>query len=126
MTTQQFLKGLLMALIAVAVTYFAQTPIDYIMMAIAAVSAVLVYTGKNLITVLQSDSPAGSLSLINIVSALLILIGNGILDGVALYYLNGVLVWSVLLKMVAGVVFTYITATWFAPPYTTTKQKLLV
>jgi hypothetical protein len=126
MTTQQFLKGLMMALVAVVVTYFSQTPIDYVMMAIAAVSAVLVYSGKNLIAALHSDSPAGSFSFINVTSALLILIGNGVVDGVAMYYINGALVWAVLGRMLIGVVGTYIISTWFAPPYTTVKQKMFV
>lgn len=126
MTSTQFLKGLMMALVAVALSYFTQNPVDYWMMAIAAVSAILVYAGKNLIFVLHSNSPSGSLSWINILSALLLLIGNGIIDGVALYYINGVLVWSVLLKMIGGIVLTYVTATWFAPPYSTIKQKLFV
>lgn len=115
-----------MALVAVALSYFTQNPIDYLMMAIAGASAVLVYAGKNLIAVLHSDSPAGSLSLVNIISALLIAIGTGIIDGAAMYYINGVIVWSILLKLAGGIVLTYVTATWFAPPYTTTKQRLLV
>jgi hypothetical protein len=126
MTTQQFLKGLMMAIVAVIVTFFSQTPIDYVMMAISAVSAILVYSGKNLIAVLNSDSPAGSLSLINIGSALLILIGNGVLDAVALYYINGVILWGVLARLLTGVVLTYIVSTWFAPPYSTVKRKLFV
>lgn len=125
MTTQQFLKGLMMALVAVVVTFFSQSPIDYVMMAIAAVSAVLVYAGKNLIAVLHSDSPAGSLSLINIISALLILVGNGVLNGVALYLINGVILWGILLRMLIGVVLTYVVSTWFSPPYTDQTNKKL-
>lgn len=126
LTTQQFLKGLMMALVAVVVTYFSQTPIDYVMMAISAVSAILVYAGKNFIAVLHSDSPAGAFSFINFVSALLILIGNGVLNGVAMYYINGVLVWGVLARITVGIILTYVISTWFAPPYNPTKQKLFV
>jgi hypothetical protein len=126
MTTQQFLKGLMMVLVSVILTYFTQTPIDYPMMAIAAVSALLVYSGKNLIAVLHSNSPAGSLSLINIISAFLILIGNGILDGVAMYLINGVILWGVLGKIVVSITLTYVAATWFAPPYSPVKKKLFI
>ena len=126
MTTQQFLKGLMMALVAVVVTYFSQSPIDYVMMAISAISAILVYSGKNLIAVLHSNSEAGSLSFINVVSALLILIGNGFLDGVALYLINGVILWGVLARLTIGIVLTYVVSTWFAPPYSPTKKKLFV
>jgi len=126
MTTQQFLKGLMMAIVAVLVTFFSQTPIDYLLMAIATASAILVYTGKNFVVWIQSDSPAGSFSWRNFVSALLILIGNGIIDGVAMFYIDGVIVWAVLGKMTIGIFLTYVTATWFAPPYTTVKKRLFV
>jgi hypothetical protein len=126
MTTQQFLKGLMMVLVSVVLTYFTQTPIDYPMMAIASVSAFLVYAGKNLIEVLHSNSPAGSLSLINIISALLILIGNGFLNGVAMYLINGVILWGVLGKIIVSITLTYVVTTWFAPPYTPVKKKLFV
>jgi hypothetical protein len=126
MTTQQFLKGLMMALVAVILAYFTQSPIDYPMMAIAAVSSILVYAGKNLIAVLHSNSPAGSLSLINIASALLLLIGNGVIDGVAMYYIKGVILWGVLGKITISIALTYVITTWFAPPYTPVKTKLFV
>jgi hypothetical protein len=126
MTTQQFLKGLMMVLVSVILTYFTQTPINYPMMAIAAVSSILVYSGKNLIAALHSDSPAGSLSLINIISALLILIGNGIINGVAMYLIDGVIVWSILGKIVISITLTYVATTWFAPPYSPVKKKLFV
>jgi len=115
-----------MAIVAVLVTFFSQTPIDYLLMAIATASAILVYTGKNFVVWIQSDSPAGSFSWRNFVSALLILIGNGIIDGVAMFYIDGVIVWAVLGKMTIGIFLTYVTATWFAPPYTTVKKRLFV
>jgi hypothetical protein len=126
MTTQQFLKGLLMALVAVLVTAFTTPPVNYLLMAISAVSAILVYSGKNLLAVLHSDSPVGALSLINIASGLLIALGTGFIDGLAMYFIDGVIVWAVLWKYVVFVTLSYLTSTLFAPPYNTTTVKGLV
>lgn len=125
MTTQQFLKGLISALVAVVVAYLSQTPIDYLLMAIAGVSAILVYSGKNLIALLHSDSVPGVLSWINVVSVLLILLGNAVIDSVATYYISGVIQWVVVGKLTASVVLTYVVSTWFAPPHNSTTNKKL-
>jgi len=126
MTTQQFFKGLLMALVAVVVAAFSTTPIDYVMLAVAGISTILVYTGKNLVAVLNSDSPVGALSLINLVSGILIAIGTGIINSVAVYIIDGVIVWAVIWKLMLSVTFTYLGSTFFAPPYNTAKVKGLV
>lgn len=126
MTTQQFLKGLLMALVAVLVTAFSTPPVDYILMAISAVCAILVYVGKNLVSVLHSDSPVGALSFINIISGVLIALGTGLLDGLAMYLIDGVIVWAVLWKYVVFVTLSYVTSTLFAPPYNTNKVKVFI
>jgi hypothetical protein len=126
MSTQQFLKGLLMALISVVVVMFGTTPVDYVLAAITAVCAILTYTGKNLIPWLHSDSPVGALSFINIISGILVALGTGLLDGVTQFLLNGVIIWAVLWKVTLSVTFTYLGATLFAPPYNTTKVKLIV
>jgi hypothetical protein len=123
MTTQQFLKGLLMALVAVVVTAFSTTPIDWLLMAVTAVCAVLAYAGKNLIPWLHSDSPVGALSLINIVSGLLVALGAGVLEATGLYLVEGVILWTVVWKVVLSVTFTYLGSTLFAPPYNTAKVK---
>ena len=122
--TQQFFKGALMSLIAVAVTFFSQTPIDFLLMGVTAVCTILVYTGKNLIELLRSDSPSGSLSFINLVSALLVAIGTGALESVGLYLIEGAINWSILGKVVLSVTFTYLGGTWFAGPYSTEKKRL--
>jgi hypothetical protein len=124
MTTQQFLKGLLMALVAVVVTAFSTSPIDFVMMGITALCAVLTYSGKNLIPLLHSDSPVGTLSFINIISGVLVAIGTGLLTAISQYFIDGVIVWSVLWKVILSVTFTYLGGTLFAPPYNTTKNKL--
>jgi hypothetical protein len=125
MNTQQFVKGLLMALVAVIVTAFSTTPIDFLLMGITAICAILTYVGKNLIAVLHSDSPAGALSLVNIISGVLVALGTGLLTGVGLYIVEGTIVWAILWKVVLSVTFTYLGGTFFAPPYNTTKVKIL-
>jgi hypothetical protein len=125
MTTQQFLKGLGMAIVGVLVTFFVQTPINWLLMGITAICAVLTYGGKNLIPWLHSDSEPGQFSLINIASALLIALGVGILESVGLYIINGAIDWLILGKVVLSITLTYFGATVFAPPYTLKKTKLL-
>jgi hypothetical protein len=125
MNTQQFLKGLMMALVAVLVTAFSTSPIDWILMGVTAFCTILLYFGKNLIAWLHSDSPVGTLSFINIASGVLIALGTGLLDGVSQYLISGVIVWSVLWKLVLAVTFTYLGGTLFAPPYNTGKVKFL-
>jgi hypothetical protein len=121
MSTQSFLKGLGMALVAVIVTFFTQTPIPWLLMGLTAACAILTYFGKNLIPWLHSDSEPSQFSLINIGSALLVALGTGILDSVALLIVNGTIAWGVLLKLVLSITFTYFGATVFAPPHSTAK-----
>ncbi len=125
LTTNQFLKGLGMAIVGVLVTFFVSTPINWLLMAVTAVCAILTYAGKNLIPWLHSDSLPGQFSLINIVSALLIALGSGILESVGLFLVNGVIDFAILGKVVMSLTLTYFGATVFAPPYTTTKTKLI-
>lgn len=121
--TQQFFKGLAMTLISIVVTFFSQTPIDFLLMGVTAVCTILVYTGKNLVELFHSDSPAGSLSIINLVSALLVAIGTGALEAVGLYLIDGVINWQILGKVVLSVTFTYLGGTFFAGPYSTEKKR---
>jgi len=125
MSTQQFLKGLIMALVAVVVAAFSTTPIDFLLLGVTAICAVLTYTGKNLIPWLHSDSPVGSLSFINIASGILVAVGTGALEAVALYLVEGAIIWSVLWKVVLSVTFTYLGTTLFAPPYNTGTVKFI-
>ena len=128
MATKQFLKGILMTLVGIFVTAWMAPPIDWVMVGITAVTALLTYLGKNLLpwfTFLHSDSPAGTLSLINILSGFFIVVSTGLLDGLGQYLIAGVIVWSVLWKVVVSITLTYIIATWFAPPYTTKKVALI-
>jgi hypothetical protein len=125
MTTQQFLKGLMLVVVSVFITYYtAPPPVDYLMMGLVAVSSILVYGGKNLIAVLHSDSSAGALSFINVLSGFLVALGTGLVDGVAMLIVNGVIVWAVLWKLSLSILLTYITTTWLAPPYSPKTLKL--
>ena len=126
MTTQQFFKGLFMALVAVVVAAFSTAPIDYLLMAVTAVCAILTYSGKNLIAVLHSNSPAGSWSLINLASGVLIALGAGILESVGLFLIEGIILWAIVWKVVLAITFTYLGGTFLAPPYTTEKKRLFV
>lgn len=120
MTVQVFFKGLGMVLVGILITYFSTTPIDWAMMVIAAVSAILIYIGKNLVAVLSSDTPPNVFGWINLVSGLVIALGNAIINYVAQYLINGAIDWTLLAKMVVGVTLTYVGATFFSPP---TKQS---
>lgn len=124
MTTQQFFKGLFMALMAVIVAAFSQTPIDYLLLAVTAVSTILTYTGKNLVAVLHSDSPVGALSWINLASGVLIALGTAVLQSVGTYIIEGVVIWSIVWKVALAATFTYLGGTFLAPPYNTTKARV--
>jgi hypothetical protein len=121
MNAQSFFKGLFMALIAIAVTFFSQTPIQWGLMALSAIAVILSYTGKNLITVLNSTTGPGQFSFINFISALLVAIATGITESIALLIMDGHIVWLTLLKVVLSVTFTYVGATLFSPPKSQSK-----
>lgn len=112
-----------MAIMAVVVTYFSQMPVDWGTMVITLIATVLVYAGKNAFTALQSDSPSGSFNWINFVSALLIALGTGITQAIALIVTTGVIDWVVLLKVTASVTLTYVASTILTPEKS--KQRKL-
>jgi hypothetical protein len=122
MTTQQFLKGLLMTLVALFISMWTTT-INWVLLGINVVSTILSYFGKNLIPWLHSDSPAGQLSLINIVSGICVALGTGLLDGLGQYFITGQIVWLALGKLVLSITFTYLGGTAFLPAYNTTTFK---
>ena len=126
MTTQQFLKGLMMTLVAIFITAWTAPPIQWMLVGISAVTAILDYAGKNLIPWLHSDSAPGQWSLINIASGILIALGAGLLNAIGQYFIEGVIIWPVLWKVVASITFTYLGTTLFAGPYTTKTVKLFV
>jgi hypothetical protein len=123
MNTSQFFKGLLMALVAVIVSLFTAGSINWVLAGVAIVAAILSYFGKNLIPWLHSDSPVGTLSLLNIVSGLLIALSVGILNGVGEFIVSGAIMWAILWKQVAFVTLSYLNSTFFAGPYSLNKVK---
>lgn len=122
MTTQQFWKGLFMLVITTLITGFSQTPINYALIGIAAVAAILPYVGKNLIAVLNSDSQPGTLSLVNIVSIILIGLGTALTNGLGQYFIEGQIIWPILWKVVIYTTGTYFLTTFFSPPNSTSKK----
>lgn len=125
MKTQQFVKGLLMALVSVFVAAFSTTPVNYILLAVTIVGTILVYTGQNVFTLLHSDSQPGELSWINLLSGVFIAIGNGAIDGFAQFFINGAIDWNLLSRLVASVTCTYLGTTFFAPPHNDVSNKTL-
>jgi hypothetical protein len=123
--TSQFWKGLLMAVISVIVTAFSVTPIQWAVNGIILLGSILIYVGKNaFLPSLKSVSPAGTLSLVNIISALLILLGNAIIDAVATIVVNGVIDWLLLGRVALAVTLTYLGTTVFGGPTSNVKFKL--
>lgn len=123
-TSQQFWKGLGMALISVIITYLSVTPINVPLLAVTAVCTVLSYFGKNLVPWLHSDSPPSSLSLINVVSGVLLALATAFTESVGTYLVEGKILWAVVLKVTAYTAGTYLLSTFFAPPYNTEKKRL--
>lgn len=121
--TQQFWKGLATALISVIVAAFAVQPINWVLLAVTAVSTILTYTGKNIIPLLHSDSPSGALSWVNLLSGILVAVGTGILESVGMYLIDGVIIWAIVWKVVAAAAFTYLGTTFFAPQHSTAKVR---
>lgn len=119
--TKEFLKGLLMTLVGVVVVAFNTTPIVWSVLVITLIGTVVLYFGKNAITLFKSDSKPLTLSIINMVSALFIAVGTGVIQAVATIVTNGVISWSELGKVVLAVTFTYLGSTLFAGKNTEVK-----
>jgi len=122
MTTQQFFKGLFMVVVSIIVTAFSQVPVNWALLFATGLAALLAYVGKNLIPVFNSDSQPGTFSFVNFLSALLVALSTGVTEYVALIVVNGVVIWAVFWKVVLSVTFTYVGATFFAPPNSTSKK----
>jgi len=123
MTVQTFFKGLFMTLIAIGVTFFSQTPVQWALLAVTAIATVLAYLGKNLIFVASSDQTSGpnELTWLNMLSALLVAISVAITESAAMLIIDGQIIWLTLGKVVLGVVFSYIGSTFFSSPKSQSK-----
>lgn len=122
--TTQFWKGLLMAIVGVIFAAFNTPPLAISVVIVTLIGTLLVYVGTNAIKVLRPISIPSTLTWQDAVHALLILIGNGILESIGLIVTGTAFAdinWIVLLRLSASIAFTYLGSTLFAGPYTTKK-----
>jgi len=110
MTIQQFWKGLAMLIATIALTAIGQVPLDWSLLFIGGVSALLGYVGKNIIFI------SGTSTWAKIVSGLLVALGTGISEGIGMFAFEGHVLWLVFFKVVGGILLTYIVSTFLAPP----------
>ena len=125
MTIQTFLKGLFMVLVGVFVAGFSQVPINYALMAVTAIAAILGYTGANFAGFFPSTSELGKFNLIDLAATLLVAISTGVTESIALIVIEHKIIWVVLLKVVGSVTFTFIGSTIFSPPKSQSKKLRL-
>lgn len=122
--TQQFFKGLFIAVMT-ALSSALTTGQDMLAtMTIALISSALVYTGKNLLMIWPSNSPAGSISGVNILSGIVLAIGTGLTDALGQIIVDHKVVWLIAGKIALASMFTYLGATFFASEHNETKLKL--
>ena len=119
--TNQFWKGLLMAVVSVLVAAFSTTPLVLSVVIVTLIGTILVYFGTNTIIPLRPISIPTTLSGRDVIHALLILVGNAIIDSVAMIVIEGRINLLVLGKIVLSITFTYLGTTLFAGPYSTRK-----
>jgi hypothetical protein len=117
MTKQNFWKGLAMVIVTIALSAFNQVPIDWALLFVAGISTILGYVGKNIIFVVDTTSAWAK-----IISGLLVAVGVGISEAIGLIAVEGKILWVVFLKVVGGVLLTYIVSTFLAPPAVQSKQ----
>ncbi len=113
-----------MSLMAIIVTYFSQSPVEWGTMTVVLIGTALVYTGKNAFPSLQSDSPSGTLNWKNIVSAVIIAVGTGLVTYVGQIVAGDVIDWIMMLKVAGSVTLTYLGSTLFTPEVS--KQRKLI
>lgn len=121
MLTTQFWKGLAMVIIGILVSSFSVTPFDLQTTVITLIGSILVYIGINAFPALRPVSIPSTITFRDAVAALLILIGNGIVQSVTMIVTEGKIDWAVMGKIVAGITLTYLTTTFFSGPYSAKK-----
>ena len=117
----QFWKGLMMALVGIIVTAFSTMPISWPVVIVTLIGTTLVYFGTNKIIPLQPISLPSTLTFRDVVHGLLIAIGTGILNSIALIIIDERIVWVTLGKITLSIFFTYLGSTLFGGPYSTKK-----
>lgn len=120
----QFWKGLLMAIVGVIFVTFNTIPLNFAIMIVTLIGSILVYVGTNAIKTLRPISIPSTLTWQDAVHALLILIGNGIIESLGLIVIGTTFAdinWIVLLRISASIAFTYLGSTLLAGPYSIKK-----
>jgi len=110
-----------MSLIGVIVAGFSTAPVNWSIIIVTLIGTVLVYAGTNAIKILRPVSIPSTITFRDVMHALLILIGNGIIDSVALIVIGVEINWLVMGKIIAGITLTYLTSTFFSGPYSAKK-----
>lgn len=105
-----------MLLVSIALSAFNSVPLDWALLFVGGISAILGYVGKNILFVTATTT------LTKIVSGLFVALGTGIVESAGLFAVSGKILWPVLLKVVGGVLLTYIVTTFLAPPASESKQ----
>ena len=116
MTHQQFWKGLAMLIVSLVLTTLGgQVPLDYAYLFIAGIAAIFGYVGKNILFATAITTAT------KIISGLLVALGAGITESIGLLAIDHKIMWLPLVKVVGGVLVTYLTTTFLAPPATQSK-----
>jgi membrane protein implicated in regulation of membrane protease activity len=107
----KILKGLFQAILGTVSAYLIINPINWALVLIAAIGAIVVYIGQRYFKELQSTSTKYSLDFINWFSGLLIAIGNAVISGAATFILNGKINWTLLGGAALSTFIAYISGT---------------
>jgi uncharacterized membrane protein YuzA (DUF378 family) len=109
----KFLKGLFMALIGAIMPIVQTTPIIWSLVIVTIIGTAGIYFGKNAITLLKSNSPEGTLKLVNWISAGVLMAANAILSISATLIIDGHVNWVLMGTTVISVGGTYLVTTVF-------------
>jgi hypothetical protein len=116
MTNQQFWKGLALLIVSLVLSVLGTGIPDYAYLFLAGISAIFGYVGKNILFVTATTALA------KILSGLLVAIGAGITESIGLLAIDHKIMWLPLVKVIGGVLGTYLITTFLAPPAVQSKQ----
>ncbi|MBK5202096.1 MAG: hypothetical protein JJE45_00040 [Prolixibacteraceae bacterium] len=111
MTVQNFWKGLAMLLVTLALSAFGEVPVDWALLFVGGIAALVGYVGKNIVFIIDTTTGWAK-----VISGLLVVLGTGLSEAIGLIAVEGKIVWLVLFKVVGGVFLTYIIATFLTVP----------
>ena len=116
MTVQNFWKGLALLIVSLVLSVLGTGIPDYAYLFLAGISAIFGYVGKNILFTTAVTTVT------KIISGLLVAIGAGITESIGLLAIDHKIMWLPLVKVVGGVLLTYIVTTFLAPPAVQSKQ----